>query len=128
MYLYIEEKYFDILNNFEERRHFTKFRISNHNLAIETGRYSKPKTLGEERYCLLCNNNKVETEQHMIFECPFYSDLRTELKSKLESKIDLSITSNTNLLMKSVDDEIIFYLSKYIWKSFYLRNKHLSNM
>ena len=39
----------------ETRRNFTKFRISAHSLAIETGRYTKPKTPREERICTLCN-------------------------------------------------------------------------
>lgn len=35
------------------RRNFTKLRISSHRLAVETGRYSKPKTPREERLCPL---------------------------------------------------------------------------
>ena len=59
------------------RRNFTKLRISAHRLAIETGRYSKPKTPREERLCVLCNKSEVEDERHMLMECTFYDDERT---------------------------------------------------
>jgi hypothetical protein len=36
------ENYLHILSDFIQRKSFTKFRISNHKLKIETGRYSKP--------------------------------------------------------------------------------------
>ena len=123
---YEEEKYLNVLNNFEERQHFTKFRISNHKLAIETGRYSKPKTPRDQRYCLLCNNDEVETEQHMIFECSTYSKLRYVLQSKLKDKMDFSVNKLT-FLMKSTDDEVIFYLSKFISKCFLLRKEKFSD-
>jgi hypothetical protein len=38
------ENYLHILSDFNQRKSFTKFRISNHKLKIETGRYSKPIT------------------------------------------------------------------------------------
>ena len=124
---YEEEKYLDTINNFDQRQHFTKLRISNHKLAIETRRYSNPKTPREQRYCLLCNNNKIETEQLMIFECPTYSNLRKDQQSYLKDKFHFSVISNITSLMKSKDDEVIFYLSKFIWKCFLLRKEKLSD-
>ena len=54
---YETESYLDIIRTFDQRRAFTKFRISNHNLAIESGRYTN--TLIDDRiYCVLlfkCN-------------------------------------------------------------------------
>jgi hypothetical protein len=38
----------------------TKFRLSDHILNIERGRYTKPKTKREERYCLFCDS--IENE------------------------------------------------------------------
>jgi hypothetical protein len=35
------EKYLDKIKNFEQRRTLTRFRISTHKLAIETGRYKE---------------------------------------------------------------------------------------
>ena len=53
------------------RRNFTKLRISAHNLAIETGRYTKPApTPIEKRLCFHCK--EFETEFHFISKCPLY--------------------------------------------------------
>ena len=52
---------------FHVRRNLTKLRISAHNLAIETGRYSRPiETPIEKRLCFHCK--QVETEFHFIFD------------------------------------------------------------
>ena len=48
------------------RRDYTNFRISNHNL-IEYGRYGDRKTPRENRRCLLCKLNHVESERHLSF-------------------------------------------------------------
>ena len=66
------------------RRNFTKLRISAHNLAIETGRYTNAKSIKsseiDKRLCFHCKKN-VESEHHLIFECNLYIDAR-ELFSK----------------------------------------------
>ena len=47
-----------------------RFRISSHNLRIETGRHTKPhKTPVSERICLYCNEHTVEDESHFIVKC-----------------------------------------------------------
>ena len=58
-----------------------RFRISSHNLRIETGRHEKPKIPSEDRTCLKCNLNEVEDEIHCLVTCPSYSR-----KSKYDSK------------------------------------------
>ena len=39
----------------EQRSVISRWRLSNHQLRIETGRYDSPKTPRENRKCLLCN-------------------------------------------------------------------------
>ena len=53
----------------------TRLRISEHSFPVETGRYSKPVALLEERLCTFCTNN-VESEKHFLVECSKYSNLR----------------------------------------------------
>ena len=61
------EKYLAILKNFDLRKMFTRFRISAHRLAIETGRYKGiPR---QDRLCTRCSANAVEDETHFLFEC-----------------------------------------------------------
>lgn len=50
-------------------------------LRIETGRFVHEKV--QERICLLCDLGCVESEQHFVFECPFYSCERTEFMTAL---------------------------------------------
>merc|ERR1712240_795106 len=59
------EKYLVNVRNFSIRSHVTKFRLSNHRLAIETGRHTTPKTPKEERFCQFCPG-KVEDEYHFL--------------------------------------------------------------
>jgi hypothetical protein len=56
-----------------------KLRTSTHNLAIETGRYVRPKLPPERRICKCCNLNLTENEIHFIFNCPAYEELRQDL-------------------------------------------------
>ena len=61
------------------RRVLAKFRSCNLPLAIETGRYTRPKAPVHERVCKYCNSNSVEDETHFLVDCDFYSDLRYNL-------------------------------------------------
>ena len=79
---YEEENYLSQLRNFEERKTFTKFRISNHKLAIETGRYRKQNMQRNQRLCVFCNLKETESEKHMFTHCPLYRDLRLTLYEK----------------------------------------------
>ena len=53
----------------------TRWRLSNHSLNIETGRYTRPYTERTERICTLCTSS-IEDEHHVIFVCPRYEDIR----------------------------------------------------
>ena len=74
-----ETNYSDLINhirNPEHRRVASKFRIGNHNLKIETGRFTIPKTPEDLRICDHCNLNSVENELHILFHCDLCNDLR----------------------------------------------------
>ncbi len=52
----------------------SQFRTGILPLSIETGRYT---SIPEEfRLCLLCNANAIENEEHFLFSCSFYDELR----------------------------------------------------
>jgi hypothetical protein len=58
------EKYLDNIGNAKFRIALTKFRISSHQLSIETGRYYNiPQS---ERICQCCLMNVVETKYHFL--------------------------------------------------------------
>ena len=90
-------------NSLKERRHFTKLRISAHSLAVETGRYSKPKIPVESRLCQHCNQGVIENEYHMVMECAVYSLERKELFDQLSDfcNVPFQLTTNTKHLLYS---------------------------
>ena len=60
---------------------FSRFRLSAHNLRIETGRWSR--TPRQERYCE-CNSSEtrpIQDEQHVIKECPLTHSVRLNYPS-----------------------------------------------
>ena len=52
------------VTNMRHRIALTKLRLSNHKLAIETGRYSRPFKKPAERICPIC---KIEMEDEYHF-------------------------------------------------------------
>ena len=76
--------------NDEHRKIITRWRLSNHDLKIETGRYHKiPR---EHRVCDLCE--VLEDEQHVIFVCPRYIDIREQHQELLTTNADIQTFLN----------------------------------
>ena len=68
--------YLSKVKNPAARSQVTKFRLSNHSLMIEYGRYKKiPKEL---RFCHFCPNT-VETEAHFLIHCSAYVTIRDRM-------------------------------------------------
>ena len=59
----------------DKRIIITKWRLSSHNIKIETGRYTQPFTPREGRVCSQCPLS-VEDEHHVVFQCPLYRNVR----------------------------------------------------
>ena len=100
----------------------TRFRISSHCLAIETGRYTHPKTPEEKRLCIYCPNKVVENEVHFLIDCPNYTQERTEFLNAVSAFIpNLAELDSNNKFIKilsSKTPEVLHYLGKFIYKSF----------
>ena len=69
-------KFEDYLNtlDFHKRKFVAKLRCSDHELEIEKGRHKNIDR--QERVCEMCTMGKIESEEHFLFECPFYGDIR----------------------------------------------------
>ena len=76
---------------------FTRLRLSSHNLKIETGRWSRIER--EERLCEC--GLAVESEEHVLLECPKTEEVRRKFH------IDTAIVSDIGLLMDSVDVKML---------------------
>ena len=68
---------YDLYMKEECRTIITRWRLSCHDLQIQTGRYTD--VAREERLCSLCD--VVEDEQHVVFECRAYSSIREQFST-----------------------------------------------
>ena len=73
------ENYLTNVRNINHRVAITKPRLSNHKLAIETGRYVKPYQPQDQRICPLCKTG-LEDEEHFLMNCITYRDPRREIR------------------------------------------------
>ena len=70
------ENYLLSVENIRNRTALTKFRLSNHSLMIEKGRYQKADIC--DRTCPFCTD-QIEDEFHFLLKCPTYRQLRCKL-------------------------------------------------
>ena len=90
---------------------------------IECGRYHNiPK---DERICKLCTSNAIENEEHLLFSCQAYDNIRQNILTGLPNNTHQGDRNLSVDLLKSTDDETIQKLSKLIYSCFELRDKRL---
>ena len=65
--------------------------LSNHKLAIETGRYSRLFKKPAERTCPICKI-EMEDEYHFLNICPAYQEKRCSLLDYLEKEYRITIS------------------------------------
>ena len=85
------EDYLHQVTNTRHRIALTKLRLSNHKLAIETGRYSiffsRPFKKPAERTCPICKI-EMEDENHFLNICPAYQEKRSSLLDYWKTNIE----------------------------------------
>ena len=116
------EKYLYDVKNPIVRAQVTKFRLSNHKLAIETGHHNTtPKEL---QFCLFCTNH-VETETHFLFYCPVYKMLRETLtKDNSENFKYYTDDQKLQQLLTNTGKMTVTYISKALDLREFLLAKH----
>ena len=77
------EKYVKRIGPREHRSILAKLRCGTLPLEIELGRFTRPVTPLQNRICKHCNLTAVEDECHFVIVCPYYSDLRYDLISRV---------------------------------------------
>jgi len=85
----IFEDYLNQVPLFLHRREITRFRCGTHHLRVETGRWERTlegkKLPFEQRTCYLCMSSAVETEEHVMLDCPAYNPLRWKLLASIRN-------------------------------------------
>ena len=84
------ENYLLCMKTKNKRRHLTKLRISAHHLPIEKGRYSRPVTPRDQRFCQSCDMMSIGDEFHFLLVCPKHDEQRLILFDQLSKFTILS--------------------------------------
>ena len=70
--------------SFLQKKFLAKIRLSTLAIRIETGRYERPKLMIHQRLCPSCKDGQsIETEEHFVFACVRYNNLREIWLDKL---------------------------------------------
>ena len=120
------EDYYDI-PTINGKRDYTKVRISNHKLAIDTLRYKIPIVPREQRLCEFCKHNKIDDKYHMTFSCKIHADLRVTFLDKIRAILGICPADKdelTETIFNTSNRLAIIYTSSFINKCF-LRRKSL---
>jgi hypothetical protein len=98
------------------RYHIARFRLSSHDLAIELGRHTKPKTPIDQRLCTYCS--VVEDEMHVLVSCKRYINARNVLCNVVDKHVNnfeaLSHEDQFYSIMTSQDPDVLYALGKYL--------------
>ena len=89
----------------------TRWRLSNYDLAIETGRYERPKVDRDQRVCRTCLVR--EDEEHVFFACPLYATIRTDhpnIFSEMSSVRSILNPSTTDMIYETAN--VLFQIEK----------------
>ncbi len=70
------EEYLQSVKDTKQRQILTKYRLSEHSLAIETGRHRKSWLPREQRVCAHCETGEIETETHFLLHCYQFKSIR----------------------------------------------------
>jgi hypothetical protein len=95
-----------------------RFRVSSHNLRIETGRHENPKIPVEERICNKCPSNEIEDEMHCLLNCSSHLTHRTKLIAKVcevvPNFLHLNKLEQFKILLSSKETEVVHGLAEYL--------------
>ena len=100
----------------------TKFRLSCHFLAIETGRYTRPPLPPEERVCQVCN--VTEDEKHFLLQCPTtcslpeFQSLMALANNYIPNFVYLPLDTQFSTLMSSHHQQIIHNIARLLYVAF----------
>ena len=113
------ENYLIEIENTKHALALTHFRISSHNLRIETGRYDQRKIKPEERLCIYCRSQAVEDEQHFLLQCPLHNNERSLLLETVNAMIPrfhlLPENEKFSAVMQSKAPKLMKALGNYIF-------------
>ena len=120
------ENYLSQIQNIQHRTIFTKLRLSNHCLQIETGRHQRIDK--NNRFCPFCPKD-IEDEIHFLLHCNAYIEIRKELfeKTKIKRTNLNQIENSRNFVYLLTNSELVFETARCIYRMFQCREFLLKN-
>ena len=124
--------------SFAQRKIMAKLRLGCLPIRLETGRYSRPRLLENERICQVCYQSnvtsnpyigEVEHEVHFLFNCNRYEDLRKLWLEKLTLTPDfclLNVFQKLDIVLNHPENVKI--TAQYLINAYDLRSKTLINL
>ena len=104
------------------RATLTRFHLSAHNLAVETGRHAKPKIPRCNRICEKCDTGLVEDEFHFLMVCSKHSHNRQVLFDAIKPHIQnfetLEINEKFRKIMMCQEPLCLVPLGKFLYDGF----------
>ena len=99
-----------------------RVRLSSHNLEIERGRHTRPKTPLANRVCRRCQATQVDDEIHFLMQCNMFEldrkTLLSEAKKYITNCNTQCETEQFKSIMGSENHAIINALAKYAYVYF----------
>lgn len=115
------EEYLTEIKNTSFRKQLSKFRLSNHRLAIEVGRHQGVHDPGL-RHCTFCDE-LAECEIHFLINCPVYSHLRAPVfEEMICTNHTFQYLSDKEKFITVMINSRSMKLASFVHKSFELRN------
>ena len=108
------------------RKTLTRYRLSDHSLAIETGRHRQTWLPREDRLCSLCSRGQVETELHFLLHCDRYKEIRDSFGPKISDKYpEFGQISDESALQYILGEKpkCTITAAHYVWNCHQLRDR-----
>ena len=108
------ERYLSMIDYYPKRIVFTKARANMLPINANIHRYSN---IIEDRYCNFCDR-MIETEQHVLYHCRLYINLRTKFLGKLISK-------PIHKLLEGSNRDMTFKVAAFLFHAMVLRKRNM---
>ncbi len=100
------------------------YRLSEHNLAIETGRHKKSWLPREQRVYAHCETRENETEVHFLLHCHKFKSIRDLYMNKFTNIIKNFTTMTEEEQIKIIlgEGQTAALAARYVWMCHSLRD------
>ena len=103
--------------SYAQRRMIAKIRLGCLPIRIETGRFERPKKNAEQRICLQCHMDEIESEEHFLLVCPRHSRLRSSLLGKFLNESCQTLDQTGKLAFLLNDSSAVKATAQFILKA-----------